>query len=342
MASPSFVYNVPPQRRAPRLALKGNSSVYMGGGYLFYSDNPETILPQHLADAGKYLNRATVTGAGQVYLWHANGTAGAITHSLLIYNPNSFSITVTSSNYGLTNGRGLTDTAAWRDYFSGKSHSKTIPPNGYYAFFSQDVAKGDNVGIVARTNITNTTTGSEASAVFYDLAYVSNSSGGTSPSDPEDPDEGRPRGVGSRFYLTVNFDTIAPTTTDGIAYGMAAGNKYDVFGKDDLVWITGYNSAYALGNYGIQHSVTMRVRNDFSSPRNFYIYFGTNVEPGASAFPVVNMYGYTNYANWIPGGSYVDLIQTGTLQPGEIATVPFFMAIGAMSTTPWFVGARPV
>ncbi|MGK9250229.1 hypothetical protein [Paenibacillus humicus] len=338
----SFVYNIPAAARSPIKASKGNSTVYQGGGYLFYCDNPETIRPTDLADAGKYLNQATVNGAGQVYLWHENGTTGNITHCLLIYNPNSHSITVSSSNYGKTNGNGLSDTQAWANYFSGYSTSIQIGPYGWGSLFSQNVSPGHNVGIVARTNITNSSTGTATTAVFYDLAYVSNSSGATAFSDSDGT--GRQRGVGSAFYLTMNLDTIAPTTTDGIAYGMASGNSDDIFGTSDLVWVSGQNPGYILGNYGIQHSITMRIRNDFSQARNFYIYFGTNIiyTPPAAAFPVVNMSGYTNQASWITGGRYVDLIQTGDISPGGTATISFFMVIAAISSSPWFIGARPV
>ncbi|WP_146767209.1 hypothetical protein [Paenibacillus sp. YN15] len=335
----SFVYNVPAASRSPILAPKGSSTVYQGGGYLFYCDNPEKILSKHLADAGKYLNQNSVIGAGQVYLWHENGTPGTITHCLLIYNPNNYSITVSSSNYGLTNGKGLSDTQAWANYFAGHSKSIQIGPYGWATLFSQNVNPGHNVGIVARTNITNSSTGAATSAVFYDLAYVSNSSGATGFSDPDGT--GRPRGVGSAFYLTLDLDTIAPTTTDGIAYGMASGDSYDIFGMNDLVWVSGENSGYILGNYGIQHSITMKVKNSFSQAKNFYIYFGTNVT-SAFAFPVVNMSGYTNQAVWINGGKYVDLIQTGEISPGATVTVSFFMVIGAISSTAWFIGARPV
>lgn len=338
----SFVYNVPVAARSPIKASKGGSTVYQGGGYLFYCDNPETIRSIDLADAGKYLNQASVNGAGQVYLWHENGTPGAITHCLLIYNPNSYSITVSSSNYGLTNGLGLSDIQAWADYFAGNSKSIQIGPYGWATLFSQSVNSGHNVGIVARTNVTNSSTSATSTAVFYDLAYVSNSSGATTFSDSDGT--GRQRGVGSAFYLTINLDTIAPTTADGIAYGMAAGNSDDIFGTTDLVWVSGQNPGHILGSYGIQHSVTMKVRNDFSQVKNFYIYFGTNIimpDPHF-AFPVVNMYGYTNMATWVQGGRYVDLIQTGNLNPGETTTISFFMVIGAVSSTPWFIGARPV
>ncbi|RAU93057.1 hypothetical protein DQG13_26345 [Paenibacillus sp. YN15] len=122
---------------------------------------------------------------------------------------------------------------------------------------------------------------------------------------------------------------------------MASGDSYDIFGMNDLVWVSGENSGYILGNYGIQHSITMKVKNSFSQAKNFYIYFGTNVT-SAFAFPVVNMSGYTNQAVWINGGKYVDLIQTGEISPGATVTVSFFMVIGAISSTAWFIGARPV
>ncbi|WP_146240953.1 hypothetical protein [Paenibacillus sambharensis] len=325
------------------------TTVYKGGGYVFYSDNPEDVGLQDLADAGKFLNRDTVTGAGLVYLWHHNVTGVTINHALLIHNPNSYPITVTSTNYGLTNYKGSPDTEAWKRYFATTSpKSITINPLGYGTLFQQSVPADNNFGMVARTNVTNSSTGAAASALFFDLTWRTNSGGGTAYADTRSPS--MRRGKGATYYNTMTFDTIAPTTTDGIAFKILGSAQYPgIFGTDDLPLIvdpapatsTNKNVTGLLdGGYGQQHAVTMRIKNSFSTARSFNIYMGR--EAGFHTFPFVNMAGVSLAHNWVPGGTYVDMISTGVINPGQTAEVFFFVVVPAMSTTPLVIGARPV
>jgi hypothetical protein len=75
-------------------APRGSSSLYVGGGWFFYSNNPESVYSDDLADNGRWLNRTTVWGSGHIYTWHSNQTGGTINNCILIYNPNTFDIKV--------------------------------------------------------------------------------------------------------------------------------------------------------------------------------------------------------------------------------------------------------
>ncbi|TVX88177.1 hypothetical protein [Paenibacillus agilis] len=336
--------------RTPSWASKGNSTVVKGGGYVFYSDNPEAVDSIDLADAGKWLSRDTVTGAGLVYLWHHNKTGIAIKHGLTIYNPNNFAIKVTSSNNGRTNHAGNPDSSAWKDYFSGAgATSVVINPLAWGTIFQATIPAGNNFGLVARTNVTNNSTGVAASAIFYDLAWNTNSGGATAFAKNKGTE--MRRGKAPTYYNTINFDTLAPTTTNGVAYRICGSTAYPgIFGTDDIPLVTdpaptipGQNqnvTGLLDGGYGQQMSVTMKIQNTTSTARKFRIFMGRTT--GFYAFPFVNMAGTSVYHNWVGGGSYVDMIETANLAPGATETVSFFLVIPAISTTPFVVGARTI
>jgi hypothetical protein len=277
-----------------------------------------------------------------VYIWHENQTGAAFNHALSIYNPNSFPIKVTSTNYGLTNASSIPDSSAWASYFNTTNLSVTINANSYGTLFSRSIPNGNNFGIVAKTNVTNSSTGSAAQAVFYDIAWTSNSSGATACAAPYGTEFRR--GVGNSYYNEINFDTIAPTdSTNGIAYRIA-GSSDDVFGTSDLVYITdesGQRSGYLIGSYAQQLSMTFKVKNNFTTTKNFRIFMGTNVG-NAYFFPLVNMAGVTQKYDWCDGGMYQDMIDTGSISPGQTVTVSFFTVVPAISSTPFVIGARPI
>ena len=59
-------------------------SVYLNPNeFFFYSNNQEKIQTKDLADSGKFLNRVSVGGTGQVYTWHANGCGRTIKSCIL-------------------------------------------------------------------------------------------------------------------------------------------------------------------------------------------------------------------------------------------------------------------
>lgn len=334
----------PAVARNPNLAPKGLSKVVSkAGNYVFYSDNPESVDASDLADAGKWLNRDTVTGSGFVYLWHHNASGSTIQHGLYIYNPNNYAIKVETNNYGLTNHVGEPDVVAWEEYFTWKpTLSVVINPLSYGLLFpARTILAGRNFGILGKTNVTNNSTGAAASAVLYDLVWNTNSSGATAFAATNSPS--MRRGKGPSYYNTLEFDTIAPTTTDGIFYHIAGSIAHPgTFGTDDIPLITdpsGAVSGLLEGGFGQHYFIKMTVRNTTGVARKFRIFLGRT--GGFHIFPIVNMGGVTaRGSGWTSGGTYVDLIETATIPHGNSETFSFNTAVPAMSTTPLRIGAR--
>lgn len=333
----------------PTEASKGTSSVMKAGGYVFFSDNPESVESQDLADSGKWLLRDTVTGSGFVYSWHQNNCGYPIQHALSVYNPNSYAIRVTSANFGTSNvGSGSSDSEAWEHYFKGINYdSKVINPNSYGTLFHRSsIAHSNNFGFLGQLNVTNSSSGAAASAVLYDIAWRTNSSGATANALPKAPEQRR--GKGPTYYNTFYLQTIAPTTSNGIAYRILGSPQHPgIFGTDDLVYITdptGLRSGYSMGGFGQHHAVNMTIRNNTNTSRKFHIYIGRPGPPteNFSLHVCVHFAGTTVRRDWLTAGKFKDVIATNTLAPGAQEDVSFFMAVPGMSSTPVLLGARAV
>lgn len=325
---------------------KGTSSVWKGGGFVFVSDNPEKVTPEDLADSGKWLVREYVFGSGFVYSWHQNGCGYPINHALSIYNPNPFPIRVSSPNNGTTNSNGGPDSTGWLSYFSGStSTSVVIDGNSYKTLFNQYIPAGNNFGYLGQVSITNSNDGSAARALFYDIAWRTNSSGATSFASIKSPT--MRRGVGPTYYNTMYFQTMTPTT-NGVGYRICGSQEYPgVFGTEDLPYITdpsGAVSGLLAGGYGQQYAINMTIKNATSVSRKFHIFIGrpgpynTNV----SLHTFVNFKGVSLSRDWLAAGVYKDVISTNTLAPGASEDVSFFMVVPGMSATPVILGARAV
>lgn len=312
----------------------GTPSATLGGGFLFYSNNPETVPSTARADSGKYLSRQTVTGSGQIYTWHENGTGGTVTSTILVYNPNSYPITVSSSNNGITNSKGVSDTSAWVNYLKGTSPvSISIAPGKYDNLFVQSIPNGNNFGVVARLNVVNSSTLASASAVLWDLVYTSDSSGGTAQAELSGGKQNGYGSVGSYNYL--NFPTIAPTTTNGLTFSI--GYNGDNFGSLDIVPVTGASSGRIEGSYGSQFYITMPIQNTDSVSRTFRVFLG---DTGGFLFPVVNGYGgVVAYKDWVSAGTYVDVVDV-TIPGSTTQTINFTVMFGAIGAAPIKIGAR--
>ncbi|AFS77126.1 hypothetical protein Curi_c00440 [Gottschalkia acidurici 9a] len=318
--------------------IRNNSSVHFSNEYLFYSNSPETFDSSALADYGKWLFKGDVEGSGQVYTWHVNKTGRRITSCLLIYNPNSFEITVTSTNRGLTNNSGEPDTEAWKSYFLGsRSESITIAPYGYGTLFQQSVANGRVFGIVARTNVTRRGSSTPAKAVFYDLAYDTNSGGANSYAIAQSSHQ---RGVGNSFYTTFYFNELNITSSGPQAYSIGSGD--DTFYGEDMVTIVDENRVPnpLLGNFGQQLEVNLPIKNSTGSSGTFYVFLGSR---GGVCNPIVSLDGSVHYKNWVGNEDYmraVDMINVGYLANGQATTVRFHTAVSGMSNTPYVIGVR--
>src|SRR5665647_1477321 len=230
------------------------------GGFLFYSNNPESVKDRDLADNGCWLNRANPVGMGQVYVWHNNATGKTIESELYVLNPSeSNDIIIKSNQYGLTNGVGVNDVAAWDSFLESNqtSISVLVKPGQSVELFKQTVTPNNNFGIVAAVNITDTK-GNPAEAVFEDLVYYKDNLA-TGYAQLDGITNGC-RGEGSSYQNKLTFDPITMNGHNYFTYKISSGN--DSLHGTDLVKITDYgNSKETLleGSYGVVMTITFPI-----------------------------------------------------------------------------------
>lgn len=330
--------------RTPIFLPKGSSNTYRNTNeFFFYSNSPEEIDTNSLADNGKWLNKVDVSGNGQIYTWHVNGLSSAINSSILVYNPNSYSITISVTNYGTTlspAGVTISDSEAWENYINGQSKSLTIAAGGFGTLFLlQNIPSSSVYGVVARASIIKTGTSTASTATLYDIAYISNSGGATSCATYV---SGKSRGYGDGYFQTINFGTVEMnSSTEQKAYKIAASEG--VFSGSECSTITdpsrSYATEYLAGGYGQMFSISLPIKNNTSATRSFKVFIGSL---GRFAFPFVYMENDIAKYEYISGFSYVDIIQTDTIAPGATTTPKFTLVIPAVSSTPYVIGVRPI
>lgn len=348
-----LLQNQAKQIRTPQVLTASTSNVYLNKSeYLFYSNSPEMLDSTDMADNGKFLNRASVSGNGQIYTWHANGTGRTINSCILIYNPNAYAVTLKVTNYGLTNDstQSQPDVIAWEKYYNGQSTSVTVAAGGYGNLFLRTIANGNHFGTVARVNIVKQGTATAAAVTLFDLAYFSNSGNAQSFATPDAATTKRTRGKGAGFYTTITLPTLSPTNTDGIGCSFGSkkigtlANTYDdsFYGADCSVIEdpSGMTSGPLQGAYGQQFQMTIPIKNTTSIARKFRVFIGSR---GGVAFPFVNFAGsYAKYTNRIENKYYVDVIETDTIASGSTELVTLSTVITAMSDAPFFIGVRTI
>lgn len=320
----------------------------------FYSNNPEQVVNDNLADNGSWLARELISGTGHLYTWHINNTGRSIHFNILLYNPGSSAVTITFSNIGLTNGAG-SERSTWINYYNNTSGNKTYTLNAQQ-FLSPDVlqsivAAGNLFGKIARFSI------SGGSLYIYDLAYVTNSGGATAPA-PKDASISRTRGLGKSFYETINATLTLTNSaaTQSFSLGGINGknkNKADSFNGADLIYITDSsngtkNASYDLyGNYGVQMRINLTIDNQCKNGNNgrkIRIFMGTwvNSSNGGGFIPFCryNKQFYSAATGDVGAETYVDVLYNDTMPTGK-TTVTFDMIVpAAVSTAPVIVGAR--
>jgi len=336
-----IVTNSKQRENQHQYSITGTATLNTAGeDFFFYSNEPETVKATDLADAGKWLNMASVYGKGQVYAWHKNGAGIKINSYLLIYNPGSSAITVKATRYGTTNAADVSDSNAWASYFGSSNVSVTIQAGQWGSLFSQSVAKDNHYGYVAYVSITNSS-GNPMGAVFYDLAYNTNSSGATMCASIE---KGGKRGLGVKFTTTVNLNTITMTASNMVG-GLACtfGGITDTFSGTDRAYITdgsGATTGYLNGCFGQVLDITMPIKNTTGVSRSFYIYYGSIVQPKGFSFPLVVLGNKIAKYIWIKGGEYVDVIDTGPIDNTKTKTINFKAVIPGVSMTLIAIGVR--
>jgi len=325
--------------------IKANGSVtFNEAGFFFYSNNPEAINQETLADKGYWLNRAEVSGKGQVYTWHTNKADKEVTSSLFITNTNrSKDIRVTIKRYGLTNGKSKNDISAWDAYFNGQPEiiRKTIKPGQFIELFKQTVSPYSNFGIIAEVDITDKS-GQPAQALMDERVYYKeNLKNRVHQYAPLDRSRNRCRGIGESYQSRISFDTVTfKGDAPYVAYSIGARN--DSLAGADLITITDLNTGKELpleGNYGEIMTITLPVRNEYRNFQNYGIFIGSI---GGYSFPFVNM-GGTSYVNrFVPPFKAYDMIQTGHMPLGTTQTITFDLVIPSWSSTPLVIGVHPL
>lgn len=350
----NLIKNSTAESRTPIFLPKGSSNTYRNTNeFFFYSNNPETVLYSHTADQGKWLNKATVTGVGQVYTWHLNNVVQnynnkTITAGILIYNPNSFAIEINVSNYGLTSlefSSIFSDSNAWKDYINGNSlpDKITIEKYGYSNLFMRNIPYDYVYGIIAKLTITNKETMAAASATLFDIAYISNSGGATSCAPNTDSKNKRRRGHGDGFFQTVEFEPIIFSSDTREKSYSIAGVEDTIFAGADCSYIiddSGVVSGYLYGGYGQIFSVKLSIINNLSTAKNFKVFIGSH---GGKTMPFVYMGSdLANYnTRFAEAGQYTDVIETGLVAPNTKIDLEFSTVVPAASGAPLVIGAYP-
>jgi len=215
--------------------------------FFFYSNNPEEIRGNgQLADSGYWLLKSPtnprVKGGGRVFIWHQNFLAQRINEALVIYNPNSFDIVITSFGAGVTNtGDGI---AAWYSYFQGGGPVVTVPAGGFRNLFAQTVepditGRGGGIyGVVATIKATDTSLQNIAEVELYDLAWIVDSGGATQQAASVGP---QVRGMGTGYNIIVSINqmnvTDAIATPQGFTVAANTLSAPDSFHGDDVPYV---------------------------------------------------------------------------------------------------------
>lgn len=324
--------------------IKANGSVTFTEGFFFYSNNPEGITKEAWADNGYWLNRAEVSGKGQIYTWHINESDKEVTSSLFITNINkSKDITVTIKKYGLTNSNNTNDISAWDAYFNGQQEviRKTLKPGQFIELFKQTISPYNNFGIIAEVDITDKS-GQPAQVLMDDRVYYKEDLKNRVHKYAKlDNSRNRCRGIGESYQSKITFDTVTfKDDTTYVAYSIGA--RDDSLAGEDLIKITDLNTGQEVlleGNYGEIMTITLPVKNEYRAFQNYGIFVGSI---GGYSFPFVNM-GETSYVNtYVKPFNAYDIIQTGHMPLGTTQTVTFDLVIPAWSSTPLVIGVHPL
>lgn len=332
-------------------------SVSSSGGFFFYSNSPEAVTSSALADNGYFLNKYTATGSGQVYSWHRNTSGNTLTAGLRIYNPNSFAIKVSSSNYGLTKNV-YNDVAAWWNFWGGNSTSVVINANSWGNIFMQSsIPVGSSTvagtwGYVARLSITNNATGTNASADLYDIAYKTSPAASLTTwaaKDPGSTTKRRGYATSGYYWCTVTANTINMTsssTPQVISFGASSSSMSNLCGVEvPTIDPSGQAGGRLEGNYGVQHHFTIPVKNTTSSAMKIRLFAG-NQGAGGSCTAQIAFNGFGGQTGgcsnlWASIGQSADLIED-TIPAGQTATYTLQLVIPAGTCAPYALGVRKV
>lgn len=339
-----------PVSLTPTLVTSAGSAS-LSGGTFFYSNNPEPVTSSNgIADAGHWLMKAQVSGTGQVFLWHQNQTGASqnLNTELLIYNPNNYTITLSSSNYGLTNNSSGEGVDGWLGFYNGQTTSTTVNPLSWGSLFYQSVPNNNIWGVVARLDIHDSLS-NPASAVLYDLAWLTNSGGATAYANPDTSSGStqRRRGTGSGangYWASVNISTLY--VQDLLQNGAKAFNLAalgDSVGAQDIPYITdpsGQVSGYLNGAFGMQLYVTLPISNNTLSSHTVRLFAGNQAT--CSVLVAIDAFGGPGGCSntWLGTNRYLDMIEDTIPANTTPPAYTFQIVVPGGSCAPLTVGAR--
>lgn len=318
-----------------------DSNCKLNEGFIFYCDRPEPVMIEDLTDSGKWLNKAEVTGIGQVYVWHHNKTGKSIKSCLLIHNPNGFPITIDVKRAGLTQHKEGPDTKAWVDYFKGCNSKKIeIEPNSYNNVFLRTINSNEIFGSIAELEITKKGTSEHAKVNLYDIAFLDDRKSGNAKAYATS-DAKHLRGVGNSYITSLMPATIEISGNPKI---LEIGNTKSSFGKKELIDIidnSNYSNEKLLGCFGQQIDVSLIAKNSSASAGCFKIFMGSKGGPSHPVFKLSD--GTTDYRNWVGTDQIqraADLIEIGIINSGESKLINFSVAVSGMGSAPFVIGVR--
>ena len=336
-------------------SITGSASITSGA--YFFSDGPEDLYDSttntyYLADppnasSGYWLLKESVAGGCHLFLWHGNNTGYTVNSQVLLYNPNSFTVTVIVPNYGA--GTGFANGVdMWFQYWSSSSVSYSVASGGYLAvpvISISNIANGDVYGVVAQLQFQDPS-GNPATMTVYDLAYISNDS--TAFTQAPNSTNGV-RGMANGFWVPINVSlTIATASVPvdaSLVTQFTCAATGDSLGGSDVPTVTGPGgSTYSLnGCFGCQLYVSLTVTNgDPSNAHSFVISVGCLPNNSPVEFAIDYTAGpggcdSINNGTGLTSGEYLNII-SDTLAAGANATYQFQLTSGGGYSTPLAVG----
>ena len=316
--------------RKPGFVDCSNSSAKLNGGFIFYSNNPESVLKPDTV-----LSRATAKGIGQIYSWHVNKTGSRVTSAIRIHNRNNVAIKVSVGSLGLTNAKNESDIQAWYEYFEPMKLINLVLPGSYVDLFVQYVQKGFNFGVISKINITDTD-GSPVEAEIEDIVYAQSSNAELI--DHAIENLNRRSGIGYGYKSMIDFGTVGISGAKDVAYKLAC--KDSCFNGKERPYINAWQgniNGLLEGGYGQIFSISIAIRNDTGKPASFAIYLGSN---GGNAFPLIYYRGDIIGYKWLKPFRYLDVIRTEMLPVSGVKQINFKLVIPAMTSAPYVIGIR--
>lgn len=329
-------------------------NVNKGGNKIYKCNNPEIftstgwLMQNSHTDATLGGQSYPLTGNNTVYFFHINQSGSTKYFHLLVTNPNSAAITVSSKGSYYTNSeKPLTGIGTGQSYFVAKdwlNNTLRQPQTGntslnqYQAkeiFHSQvnnnamidgrfEINTSANAYyytvITSTGNLTdaiNTSQGSPAAGTFYTESTNA---------------YGREAGIYNSSEVSSENDVYIPNQAAHIGFALNTSNKFSATLEDQtaakLMSLTGASSK-TYGNYGHKYNIILHLHNNNSSSKTVKLYFGSNSVNAAQSNATWNGAIQLN-------GSVVDVytklnaprqqLSTWTIPPGLFnATINFYV-----------------